>query len=77
MKEKCRKQRNITKDFDIAETNILKRYSGLIHSIKDFLELQKVKVQILLNFDRNHMKLFGTGEELPKDSGKTISIQYL
>ena len=50
---------------------------GSIHSIKDFLELQKVKVQILLNFDRNHMKLFGTGEELPKDSGEIISVKYL
>ena len=32
--------------------------------------------QILLNFDRNHPKLFGTGEKLPKDSGKNISIKY-
>ena len=31
--------------------------------------VKKVKAQILLNFGRNHLKLFGTGEKLPKDSG--------
>ena len=42
-----------------------------------FLKLQKVKAQKLLNFDQNHLKLFGTGEELLKDSGKNISVKYL
>ena len=39
--------------------------------------LKKVKAQILLNFDRNHPTLFGTGENLPKDSGENISVKYL
>ena len=33
--------------------------------------------QILLNFDRNHPTLFGTGEKLPNYSGKNISVKYL
>ena len=41
-----------------------------------FLKLQKVKAQKLLNFDQNHLKLFGTGEELLKDSGKNIPVKY-
>ena len=34
------------------------------------LRISKItKNKILLNFDWNHLKLFGTGEKLPKDSG--------
>ena len=39
--------------------------------------LQKVKAQILLDFDRNHMKLFGTDEKLLKDLGENISVQCI
>ena len=38
--------------------------------------LKKVKAQILLNFGRNHLKLFGTGEKLPKDSGKFLLLDF-
>ena len=31
----------------------------------------------MLNFDRNHPKMYGTGEKLPKYSGKNISVKYL
>ena len=37
--------------------------------------LQKVKAQGLLNFDRNHLKLFGIDEKLPKDSGKIFVLK--
>ena len=36
--------------------------------------LQKVEAQILLNFNRNHLKLFGTVEKLTKDSGKIFLL---
>ena len=42
-----------------------------------FLKLQKVKAQILLNLDRDHMKLFGTDEKLLKDLGENISVQCI
>ena len=42
---------------------------GSIH-IQGCLKLKKVKAQILLNFDRNHLKQFGTGKKLLKYSGK-------
>ena len=38
--------------------------------------LKKVKAQVLLNFGRNHLKLFGTGERLPKDSGKFFLLDF-
>ena len=37
--------------------------------------LQKVKAQGLLNFDRNHPKLFGIDEKLPKDSGEIFVLK--
>ena len=40
-------------------------------------KLQEAKAKTSLNFDRNHMKLFGNDEKLLKDSGKNISVQYL
>ena len=33
-------------------------------------KIRKGKAQILLNFERNHPKLFGTGENCPKINGK-------
>ena len=45
------------------------------------LRISKVtKNKILLNFDWNHLKLFGTGEKLPKDSGnffRQISVKNI
>jgi hypothetical protein len=40
-------------------------HHGSIHS-------KEGKAQILLNLDQNHLKLFGIGEKLPKDSGKIV-----
>ena len=37
-------------------------------------KIKKSKGPNLLNFDRNHMKLYGTDEKLLKDSGKNISV---
>ena len=36
---------------------------------------KRAKVHILLNFDRNLMNLFGTGEKLQEDSGETFSVK--
>ena len=36
---------------------------------------KRAKVHILLNFDRNLINVFGTGEKLHKASGKTFSVK--
>ena len=45
------------------------------------LRISKItKNKILLNLDWNHLKLFGTGEKLPKDSGnffRQISVKNI
>ena len=35
-------------------------------------KIRKSKSQILLNFDRNQLKLFETGEKTPKNAGKKM-----
>ena len=38
--------------------------------------LQKVEAHILLNFNRNHLKLFGTGEKLAEDTGEMFYLDF-
>ena len=37
---------------------------------------KNVKTQIFLNFGRNHLKLFGTGEKLPEDTGEMFYLDF-
>ena len=39
-----------------------------------FSKITESKCQTLLNFDRNYMKLYETGEKLPKDSGEIFLL---